>query len=108
VGEDTYRTVQQSRGALVDLGPPVPGSLLQWLNGQEHPAIDYVSVVRGAGYGFAGDRVVPPPSQDLNQVPALRGRATTLVVAADHLLGPGDGALLVELLRDTPGTPTSP
>jgi pimeloyl-ACP methyl ester carboxylesterase len=108
VGEAAYRTVQQSRGVLMDLGPPVPGSLLQWLNGQQHPGIDYVSIVRSAGYGIAGDRIVPAPSQDLNQVAALRGKARTIVVASDHLLGPGDAALLLALLREPPRATATP
>jgi triacylglycerol lipase len=106
VGDDLYRTVQESRGALVDLSPPVPGSLLYWLNSQRHPDIAYVSIVRGAGFGMPGDRVVPAPSQDMNRVPALRGRATTLVAGSDHRLQPADAPLLVELLAAKLSAPT--
>lgn len=98
VGEDVYRTVQGSRGALVDLSPPVPGTMLFWLNNQKHPNITYVSIVRGAAFGFAGDQVVPAPSQDMNRVPALAGKAQTLVVASGHLLTARDGQLLAEML----------
>jgi len=98
VGDDMYRTVQSSRGVLADLAPPVPGNLLYWLNGRQHPDIAYVAVVRGAAYGMPGDQVVPAPSQDLRQVPALYGRASIRVVAGDHQLSRQDGLLLSELV----------
>jgi len=98
VGDDLYRTVQDSRGVLADLGPPVPGNLLYALNGRRHPDIVYVAVVRGAAYGLPGDQVVPAPSQDLRWVPALNGRATIRVVAGGHELSPQDGLLLAELV----------
>jgi triacylglycerol lipase len=68
VGEDVYRTVQSSRGALVDLAPPMPGNLLYWLNARPHPDILYVAVVRGGWYGMPGDQAVPAASQDLRRV----------------------------------------
>ena len=98
VGADMYRTVQSSRGVLADLSPPVPGNLLYWLNARPHPDIAYVAVVRGAAYGMPGDQVVPAPSQDLRQVPALNGRASMRVVAGGHELSPQDGLLLSELV----------
>ena len=99
VGDQVYQQVRQSRGVLADLGPPVPGSLLHWLNAQQHPQIEYISIIRSAGFGFAGDRVVPAYSQDMNQVPALRGRARAIPVAWGHLLEPSDARLLVDLLN---------
>ena len=98
VGDDLYRTVQSSRGVLADLSPPVPGNLLYWLNGRQHPAIVYVAVVRGAAYGLPSDQVVPAYSQDLRRVPALNGRATVRVVAGGHELSRQDGLLLSELV----------
>ncbi len=104
VGDDLYRRVQASRGVLTDLAPPLPGNLLYWLNGREHPDIEYVAVVRGAAFGLPGDQVVPAPSQDLNRVPALRGRAQVRVLAGDHPLSAQDGLLLSELIAK-PATP---
>lgn len=98
VGDDLYRTVQSSRGVLADLAPPVPGNLLYWLNGRQHPDIDYLAVVRGSAYGLPGDQVVPAPSQDLRRVPALRGRADIRVEADSHDLSWRDGLLLSELV----------
>jgi pimeloyl-ACP methyl ester carboxylesterase len=98
VGDDLYRTAQSSRGLLADLSPPVPGNLLYWLNGRQHPDIAYVAVVRGAAYGMAGDQVVPAPSQDLRRVPALNGRASIRVVGGSHELSQQDGLLLSHLV----------
>jgi hypothetical protein len=106
VGDDLYRTVQSSRGVLADLAPPVPGNLLYWLNGRQHPDIVYVAVVRGAAYGLPGDQVVPAPSQDLRRVPALNGRATIRLVAGGHELSRQDGLLLSELVS-RPATATA-
>ncbi|MBK1717009.1 hypothetical protein CKO27_04950 [Thiocystis violacea] len=98
VGEDIYHTVQSSRGALVDLAPPMPGNLLYWLNARQHPDIHYVAVIRGGGYGMPGDQAVPAASQDLRRVFALNQRADIRVVPGDHLLSRQDGLLLSELV----------
>lgn len=90
VGGDLYRTVKHSRGALIDLSPAYPGSLLHWLNLQAHPDIPFYSVIRPGPVG-TGDELVPLFSQDLNNVPALRGRSAVSVVSAGHGLAPEDG-----------------
>lgn len=84
--------INSSQGLYRDLLPERPGSLLFWLNRQPHPDTRYVGVVRG------GDGVVPPISQDLNSVLALRGRAETLPVPGSHALHPADGPLLATIL----------
>ena len=95
VGGNSYRYLKHSRGALVGLTPAVPGSLIGWLNQQPHPDISYHAVVRNNG---AGDELVPGFSQDLNQVPALRGKAKVYMTPAAHSLNPADGALLAQIL----------
>ncbi len=97
-GGRTYHVVKNSWPVLLDLAPAVPGSTLFWLNAQPHPSIEYVSIIRGAPYGL-GDDIVPGPSQDLNNVPVLRGKARSPVVAADHGLSPVDGVALADLMR---------
>ncbi len=99
IGDGLYRTLEMSRGILFDLLPPAPGTLLWWLNGQPHPDIDYVSVIRNAGFYIAGDLLVPAFSQDMNNVPALRGRSKVYVTFQGHPLTPADGVLLVNLLN---------
>ncbi len=96
-GGRTYHTVKQSWPVLLDLAPAQPGTTLYWLNGQPHPAIEYVSIVRNAPYGI-GDGIVPAYSQDMNNLPRLRGRARSIPLSADHLLGPQDGKLLAQIL----------
>ncbi|MGW8309770.1 MAG: esterase/lipase family protein [Thiogranum sp.] len=97
VGGRAYDYLEHSRGALIDLLPAESGNVLAWLNQQPHPDIRYVSIVRGTPHG-AGDSIVPAYSQDMNNVPALRGRVTTLFSPAGHGLNPADGQLLAEIL----------
>ena len=98
IGKGLYRTLKVSRGILFNLVPPAPGTLLYWLNIQPHPDIEYISIVRSAGYVIAGDLVVPPFSQDMNQVPALRGRSKVYITYQGHELTPADGVLLARIL----------
>ncbi len=99
-GGDTYDYLEYSRPALVDLVPAMPGTLIDHLNHQLHPPIEYHALVR-SGPVFAGDELVPGYSQDLNQVPALRGRAQVHPTPASHSLNPADGALLARILTGT-------
>ncbi|GAB6043655.1 alpha/beta hydrolase [Endothiovibrio diazotrophicus] len=93
-------TINRSQGLYYDLGRPRPGSLLHWLNAQPHPKARYVAVIREAGFPFGpGDEVVPAWSQDLNQVPALRGHAMVIPTAGGHGMRIEDGALIADLLR---------
>ena len=101
VGGRDYRRVKQSGGTLWDLAPPRPGNLLYWLNGREHPEIRYVSVIRLPGPD-GEDEVVPAYSQDLNQVPVLRGRAEVVPTPGDHALDARDGMLLHRLVANPP------
>jgi triacylglycerol lipase len=98
IGNDMYNTLRHSRGILIDLTPPAPGSMLFWLNAQAHPDIEYISIIRSAGYNIAGDIAVPPFSQDMNQIPVLAGRSRSIIVLQGHELTPHDGKLLADIL----------
>ncbi len=98
IGDRMYNTLRVSRGILFNLVPPAPGTLLFWLNIQPHPDIEYVSIIRSGGYVIAGDLVVPPFSQDMNQVPALRGKSKVYITVQGHELTPTDGRLLADIL----------
>jgi len=100
-GHALYATLQQSRGVLIDLLPPVPGNLLFWLNNQPHPPIRYTSIMRVGTIYMPGDHVVPPLSQDLNRAPALMGKVKTYSMANGHMLTPQDGDLIGNLLADS-------
>lgn len=97
VGGSTYRSVKGSAPTLMDLSPPRPGSLLYWLNSQTHPDIRYVSILRLPDRD-GGDDLVPVPSQDMNQVPALRGKSEVMPTAGEHDLRRDDGVMIARLL----------
>lgn len=101
-GGYNYQTLKYSRGLYIDIVRPWPGSLLFWLNGQPHPAIRYVSIVRTRPFVLWGDLLVPGSSQDMNNVPALAGRSTLYTSATGHAIQPSDGALLSEILNTLP------
>jgi len=85
-------TLNRSKGLYWDLVRERPASLLSWLNRQPHPSALYVSIVR------VGDKWVPAYSQNMNDVPALRGLATTVTSAGTHSLQAADGPILASLL----------
>lgn len=101
-GPALYHTLRASRGVLFDLTPPRPGNLLYWLNRQSHPDIRYTSIIRTGTPRAPGDRVVPPISQDLRLLPALREKAQSYTMAQGHLLSAQDGEVLANLLAKLP------
>ncbi|MFQ5644383.1 MAG: esterase/lipase family protein [Thiogranum sp.] len=97
VGGGEYEYLRDSRALLVDLLPAESGNVLAWLNQQPHPDILYYSVIRRSPFAN-GDGIVPAYSQDMNNVPALRGRVRVLITRAGHTLNPQDGVLLAGIL----------
>lgn len=98
-GGGLYDTVKSSSGLLVDLVPSRPGNLLHWLNAQPHPEIEYISIVRGVNEMQNGDHIIPGFSQDMNSVPALRGKSQRYYLPTGHGLNPHDGQILALLLE---------
>jgi len=98
IGGEHYDAIRHSRAVLLDLAPPAPGTLLAWLNQQEHPDIHYDAVVRNTDFRIGGDILVPAYSQDLNQVPALRGRASVFPSPLEHGLDVRDAEWLLQRL----------
>lgn len=98
-GGGGYQTLKVSRGLYWDIVRQHPGSLLFWMNHQPHPEIRYVSIVRGSPF-VMGDILVPGISQDLNNVPALHGRARSQIAGSGHELLWPDGLVLSSLLKD--------
>lgn len=96
-GGGDYHAVKRSWPVLLDLAPAQPGNALHWLNLQNHPDLQYVSIVRGNAYG-SGDELVPGFSQDMNNIPRLNGKSKTYIVPAEHGLVPPDGAMLSDIL----------
>lgn len=97
---ETYDIARRSRSLYVDLVRPRPGTLLYWLNAQPHPDIGYYSIVRGSDASGWGDVIVPSYSQDMNNIPALRGRASLVTVPARHGLVHTDGSVIANLIAN--------
>jgi len=98
LGGETYHTAQRSRGLYVDLVRPRPGTLLFWLNQVPHPDIRYFSVIHSQVASGSDDYIVPAYSQDMNNIPVLRGKSARISLNAPHELSPLDGTVLVNLL----------
>jgi len=97
-GGRTYDIARRSRGLYVDLVRPRPGSFLFWLNTQQHPDLQYFSIVRSEAAILSGDYIVPGYSQDMNNVPALSGKSTRIAVGTQHGLEPIDGSVILNVL----------
>ncbi len=94
-------TLNRSQGLYHDLMREQPNNLLGWLNYQPHPPATYISIVHDGGNEMLGlgELIVPAWSQDMTQVPALRGRAQTIRRQGGHALNSDDGRTLVQLLN---------
>jgi pimeloyl-ACP methyl ester carboxylesterase len=98
VGGSDYDALKHSRGLFVDLRHPQPGNLLYWLNMQPHPKILYASIIR-LNNGVVGDELVPGYSQNMNNVPALRGWSATFVTPTSHFLVRQDADTILSILE---------
>ncbi len=97
-GADELRA---ARGLFTDLKEETPNTFLYWMNHQPHPDIHYASIIRSneqINKVNKFDFIVPPFSQDMNNVWALRGKSGTAVVTEGHSLNGKDGAIVLEVL----------
>ncbi|MEK7991635.1 MAG: alpha/beta fold hydrolase [Thiotrichaceae bacterium] len=90
-------TINRSRNLYSDVSREYPTTPLFHLNRTPHPKARYISIVRADENNF-WTALVPAYSQDMNNVPALHGRALTIPSAGSHYLQPADGIALVNLL----------
>lgn len=106
-GGKLYNTVRRSRELVYDFTPPSERNpnILYWLNQQPHPDIEYISIVREDRRGTDRDWLISADSQDLNNVPVLRGKSKTYIVPQKHPLNPEDGYLLASVLSAKAGKP---
>ena len=93
-----YNVQLPSRPLLWDLIPGLRGNALFWLNHQQHPDIEYVSVIHTRGFSGSGDWIAPAFGQDMNQVPPLAGISAAVLLPSGHELNPADGVVLADLL----------
>ena len=99
VGGNDYNTLKQSRSLMIDLRHPEPGNMLYWLNSQPHPDIHYDSIIRLNNDGNPGDFYVPGFSQNMNNVPALRGRSSTFMTNTSHFLTREDANGILTIIK---------
>jgi pimeloyl-ACP methyl ester carboxylesterase len=90
---DSFEYLEDSQGALYQMLPPGYISLISIINMRPHPDIQYHSVVRQYG-----DQMVPSYSQDLNNVPALKGKSRLWLSLSSHFLNANDGQILLQIL----------
>lgn len=98
-GQDNMRN---SRGLYTDLKTAMPNTFLYWLNQQPHPRIPYVSVIRSNEAKTKPNKydfIVPPESQNMNNVWTLRGQSLTYLTIENHFLSGKDGLFLVDILK---------
>lgn len=93
-------TLNRSAQLYLDLVRETPNSLLFWLNRQVHPNIFYASIVRVNEQNEANS-IVPAYSQDMNNIPALRGKSVSVPSVGLHSLQFSDGILLAKLLQQS-------
>jgi len=98
IGGQSYRYLHDSQAVLVDLLPEGLGGLIDWLNHQPHPDIEYHSVVKQLP-GRDGDEWVSAHSQDMNQVAAIQGRSAVQITLSGHALMAADGLLIYTIVQ---------
>ena len=98
VGGDDYNALKHSRELMVDLRPPQPGNMLDWLNNQAHPKINYSSIIRSNNKG-QGDFYVPGFSQNMNNVNTLQGQSSTYVTPTSHFLTQQDAHTIISIIE---------
>ena len=94
--------LQNARGLLSDLRKEKPYNFLYWMNHQPHPEIHYASIVRenkSLARPIKFDFIVPPHSQNMNNIWALRNRSGMAKTTEGHGLNNKDGLLVVEVLK---------
>ncbi len=93
--------LRDARGLFSDLKEERPNTFLYWMNHQPHPDIHYASIIRSnekISKVNKFDFIVPPFSQDMNNIWALQGQSGTAVVTEGHSLNGRDGAIVLEVL----------
>ena len=92
-------TINRSQILYHQLSPEHPNNLLGWLNRRQHPKAHYISFIHSTSPNPAvGDSVSKGWRQDLNFVPALRGRAKSYIIPSKHPLTFKDGIALIQIL----------
>ncbi len=99
VGGSDYNALKHSRDLMHDLRPPQSGNILNWLNNQTHPGINYSSIIRSNNKGTQGDYYVPGFSQNMNNIKTLQGRSSTYVTPTSHFLTQQDAHTIISIIE---------
>lgn len=94
--------LRNSRGLFSDLEEEKPYNFLFSMNRQPHPNIHYASIVRINKTLARPDKfdfIVPPSSQNMNNIWALRNRSGVAQTTDSHSLNGKDGFLAAEILK---------
>ncbi len=94
--------LRNSRGLFSDLKEAKPNNFLFLMNRQPHPNIHYASIIRinktlASPDNF--DFIVPPSSQNMNNVWALRNRSGIAKTTDSHALSTKDGFVTMDILK---------
>ncbi len=94
--------LRNSRGLFSDLKEEKPYNFLFVMNRQPHPNIYYASIIRinkilASPGNF--DFIVPPSSQNMNNVWALRNRSGIAKTTDSHALSSKDGFITADILK---------
>lgn len=102
-GEDR---LQDSRGLLSDLREEQPGNFMHWMNHQPHPDIHFASIVRKnetISKPNKFDFIVPPFSQNMNNIWVLKGRSGVAITTDNHALNYKDALIVIDVLKHIKG-----
>ena len=94
--------LQDARGLFSDLKEEKPYNFLYWMNHQPHPNIHYASIIRknkAISKPNKYDFIVPPFSQNMNNVWALKNRSGVAFSEDSHSLNGKDGLIVVDILK---------
>ena len=94
--------LSNARGLFSDLKEEKPYNFLFMMNRQPHPNIYYASIIRINKILASPDNfdfIVPPSSQNMNNVWALRNRSGIAKTTDSHSLSSKDGFITTELLK---------
>jgi pimeloyl-ACP methyl ester carboxylesterase len=94
--------LQNSRGLFSDLKEEKPTNFLFLMNRQPHPNLHYASIIRinktlASPDNF--DFIVPPSSQNMNNIWALRNRSGVAKTTDSHSLSSKDGFVTLDILK---------
>lgn len=99
-----HKALKKSKQLLKELSPEKPSNFLYQLNHHTHPNIFYLSIIRKNGKTVPRkyDYIVPPYSQNMNNIFALKGRSALFLTNKAHGLTAIDGWIIARFMANLP------